>query len=172
MEIEVSEGGEGDEFQGLFVTDLKGLKRPIGMQEAARRAKEKLKGEMRSLLEEVAGEIGEDLHYYDEWDCQIGDYRVRWCRLREKEVETGSSGFVDQTLDSYSDLVEEVRRQFQMLKPERFKRFPTWSGVKRSTSTRRSKPRSTGGPANPPRRRYTSKRTGRTGISPLSFFWI
>ena len=124
MEIEVSEGEEGDEFQGLFITDLKGLKKPIGLREAARRAKEKLKGEMRSLLEEVAGETGDDDHFYDEWDCQIGDYRVRWCRLREKEVETGSSGFVDRTLESYSDLVEEVRRQFQMLKPERFKKIP------------------------------------------------
>jgi nitric oxide reductase activation protein len=124
LEIEVSEGGEGDEFQGLFVTDLKGLKRPIGMQEAARRAKEKLKGEMQSLRGEVAEEVGEDLRYYDEWDCQIGDYRVGWCRLREKEVETGSSEFVDRTLESYSDLVEEVRRQFQMLKPERFKKIP------------------------------------------------
>jgi nitric oxide reductase NorD protein len=124
MEIEVSEGEEGDEFQGLFIKDLKGLKKPIGLQEAARRAKEKLKGEMRSLLEEVAGETGDDYHFYDEWDCQIGDYRVKWCRLREKEIESGSPGFVDQTLESYSDLVEEVRRQFQMLKPERFKNIP------------------------------------------------
>jgi hypothetical protein len=124
MELEVSEGMEGEEFQGLFITDLKGLKKPVGLQEATRRAKEKLKGEMRSLLDEVEEEAGEDHHYYDEWDCQIGDYRVRWCRLKEKEVETGSTEFVDQTLESYSDLVAEVRRQFQMLKPERFKKIP------------------------------------------------
>jgi len=124
MELEVSEGMDEDEFQGLFVTDLKGMKKPIGMQEANHRAKEKLKREMRSLLDEAVEETGEENHYYDEWDCQIADYRVRWCRLREKDVETGSTGFVDQTLESYSDLVDEVRRQFQMLKPERFKKIP------------------------------------------------
>jgi nitric oxide reductase activation protein len=124
MEVEVSEGGEGDEFQGLFVTDLKGLKKQIGMREASQRAKERLKGEIRSLLGEVSEETGEDHHYYDEWDCQIADYRVRWCRLKEKDAEIGSTEFVDRTLDSYSDLVAEVRRQFQMLKPERFKKIP------------------------------------------------
>jgi len=124
MELEVSEGGEGDEFQGLLVTDLKGLKKPIGLREANHRAKEKLTKEMGSLLGEVAEETGEDHHYYDEWDCQIADYRVRWCRLKEKDTEDGSTEFVDQTLDAYSDLVAEVRRQFQMLKPERFKKIP------------------------------------------------
>ncbi len=123
-ELEISEGGDKDEFQGLFITDLKGMKKPIGMKEANHRAKEKLKKEMRSLLGEVTEETGEDQHYYDEWDCQIADYRVRWCRLKEKEAETGSTEFVDRTLDSYSDLVAEVRRQFQMLKPERFKKIP------------------------------------------------
>jgi hypothetical protein len=124
MELEVSEGTEGNEFQGLFITDLKGLKKQIGMREANQRAKEKLKREVRSLRGEVAEETGEGHHYYDEWDCQIADYRVRWCRLKEKDAETGSTEFVDRTLDSYSDLVAEVRRQFQMLKPERFKKIP------------------------------------------------
>jgi nitric oxide reductase activation protein len=124
MELEISEGAEEDEFQGLFITDLKGMKKPIGMREAGHRAKERLKREMRSLLGEVAEETGEDQHYYDEWDCQIADYRVRWCRLKEKDAEIGSTEFVDRTLDSYSDLVAEVRRQFQMLKPERFKKIP------------------------------------------------
>ena len=122
-ELEVSQGWDEDAFQGLFVTDLKGLKTPGALQKASRRAKEKLKREMRSLLEEV-GDEGGIQYFYDEWDCQISDYRVKWCRLKEKEVESGSTGFVDQTLESYSDLVAEVRKQFQMLKPERFKRIP------------------------------------------------
>ncbi len=122
-ELEVSQGQDEDAFQGLFVTDLKGLKVPGALQKATRRAKEKLKGELRSLLEEV-GEEGGIQYFYDEWDYQISDYRVKWCRLKEKEAESGSTGFVDQTLESYSDLVAEVRRQFQMLKPERFKKIP------------------------------------------------
>ena len=122
-DLEISEGQDEEEFQGLFVTDLKGLKKAGAVQEAVRRAKEKLKGELRSLLEEI-GEEGGVQYFYDEWDYQISDYRVKWCRLKEKEAECGSTGFVDQTLESYSDLVAEVRKQFQMLKPERFKKIP------------------------------------------------
>ena len=44
--------------------------------------------------------------------------------LKGERGGSGSTGFVDQTLESYSDLVAEVRRQFQMLKPERFKKIP------------------------------------------------
>jgi nitric oxide reductase activation protein len=35
----------------------------------------------------------------------------------------GSTAFVDRTLESYSDLVAEVRKQFQMLKPERLRKI-------------------------------------------------
>jgi hypothetical protein len=58
MELEVSEGMDEDEFQGLFLTDVKGMKKPIGMQEANHRAKEKLRREMRSLLDRVVEETG------------------------------------------------------------------------------------------------------------------
>jgi len=122
-DLEISDGQDEEAFQGLFVTDLKGLKKPRAVQEAARRAKEKLKGELRALLEEV-GEEGGIHFFYDEWDYQISDYRVKWCRLKEKEAESGSTEFVDRTLECHSDLVAEVRKQFQMLKPERFKKIP------------------------------------------------
>lgn len=144
-ELEIFEGQNEDGSQGLFVTDLKGMKKQFRVKEVARQAREKLKEEMESLLEEV-GEEGVHNFFYDEWDYQIGDYRVRWCRVKEREVETGSTEFVDRTLDSYSDLVAEVRRQFQMLKPERFKRIPhlergeeiDWNAVIESVSDRRA----------------------------------
>ena len=121
-DLEISPGQDEDGFQGLWVTDLKGAKRPAGMQEASRRTRERLERKLNSLLEEMREEGGTQ-YYYDEWDYQISDYRVKWCRLKEKEMECGSAGFVDQTLESYSDLVAEVRKQFQMLKPERFKKI-------------------------------------------------
>jgi nitric oxide reductase NorD protein len=121
--LEIFHGQDEDGFQGLFVTDLKGLKKPVAVKEATRQAKEKLQDKLQSLLEEVGGEPGGAPYFYDEWDYGIHDYRVKWCRLKEREVESGSTGFVDQTLESYSDLVSEVRRQFQMLKPERFKKI-------------------------------------------------
>ncbi|HSR10931.1 MAG TPA: hypothetical protein VLS90_05765, partial [Thermodesulfobacteriota bacterium] len=123
-ELELSEGeGAENDFQGLFVTDLKGRKKMRMLKSAVGGAKESLRKELKSLLGEI-GDSTEADYYYDEWDYQIADYRVKWCRLKEREIEPGSTAFVDRTLASYSALVAEVRRQFQMLKPERFKRIP------------------------------------------------
>ncbi|MDI6755484.1 MAG: hypothetical protein QME78_13950 [Thermodesulfobacteriota bacterium] len=116
--------GEGEVgFQGLFLTDLEGLKNVSRSKATREKAQKALKTEMAALLEELGGD-NDVAYYYDEWDCQINDYRVKWCRLKEKEIETGSSGFVSEILQAYADLVAEVRRQFQMLKPERFKKIP------------------------------------------------
>jgi len=125
IEVQMLEGGEESGFQGLLVTDLKGTRKAAGQVHGAEeRTKQQLKSEMRSLLDEINEDTGDAVYYYDEWDCRISDYRVKWCRLQEKGLESGSAGFVIQTLESYADLVAEVRRQFQMLKPERLKRIP------------------------------------------------
>jgi nitric oxide reductase activation protein len=116
--------GEGErDFQGLFLTDLEGLKKVASSNPARKKDRKELKAEMADLLAEL-GEDSDGAYYYDEWDYRISDYRVKWCRLKEKEVEVGSSGFVSEVLGAYADLVAEVRRQFQMLKPERFKKIP------------------------------------------------
>lgn len=125
VEVQTGQGVDESDFQGLFLTDLEGLKKPIAQaHDAVERAKQELKSEMRSLLSELGEDGGEGIFYYDEWDYLINDYRVNWCRLEEKGIEGGSPAFVAQTLESYADLVAQVRRQFQMLKPERFKKIP------------------------------------------------
>jgi hypothetical protein len=122
-ELEIFQGDGENGSQGLLVTDLPGMKAK-SIQEALRGAGEKLKRELQLLINDVGEEPVEKPFYYDEWDYQIRDYRVKWCRLKEREIESGSTRFVDRTLEAYSDLVAEVRRQFQMLKPERFKKIP------------------------------------------------
>jgi nitric oxide reductase activation protein len=44
--------------------------------------------------------------------------------LREKKIQGNAPDFVSKTLKENANLVKEVRKQFQMLKPERFKRIP------------------------------------------------
>jgi nitric oxide reductase activation protein len=123
--VETLEGGEESGSQGLFVTDLENFKKPIGRtRETLERARQGLKSEMDSLLSELGDDPGDNIYFYDEWDYQIDDYRVKWCCLKEKNMEEGPPDFVAKTLESYADLVAEVRKQFQMLKPERFKRIP------------------------------------------------
>jgi hypothetical protein len=126
VEVQLLGGGEESGFQGLFITDLKDIKKAIGqVHEGGEQTKRQLRSEMRSLLAELGEETGGGVYYYyDEWDYGISDYRVKWCRLQEKGLEVGSDDFVARTLESYADLVAEVRKQFQMLKPERFKKIP------------------------------------------------
>jgi hypothetical protein len=62
-------------------------------------------------------------YYYDEWDFRAGDYRPRWCRVVEYAVSEGSPHYFDQTLAKYSALVAQTRRQFELLRPEMFRKI-------------------------------------------------
>jgi nitric oxide reductase activation protein len=59
---------------------------------------------------------------YDEWDHLIDDYRPRWCTLREVELPGDSGLYFDEALGRHAELVPEVRRHFQRLRPERYRR--------------------------------------------------
>jgi hypothetical protein len=60
---------------------------------------------------------------YDEWDFEIGDYRSRWCRLKEMVLGGDSGEFFQQALARHADLLPDVRRQFQRIRPERYQRI-------------------------------------------------
>jgi hypothetical protein len=59
---------------------------------------------------------------YDEWDHLIDDYRPSWCTLREVELPGDSGLFFDAALARHAELVPEVRRHFQRVRPERYRR--------------------------------------------------
>ncbi len=125
IDLEIYEGDGEDLSPGLLATDLSDLiKKAVRREKAMEKNRDNLKSELNSLLSEIAAETGEKVFYYDEWDYLINDYRVKWCRLREKGIQEEVPDFVPKTLEENADLVKEVRRQFQMLKPERFKRIP------------------------------------------------
>src|SRR5262249_57853643 len=58
---------------------------------------------------------------YDEWDHVIDDYRPAWCQLREVALPGDSGLFFDRALARHAELVPEVRRHFQRLRPERYR---------------------------------------------------
>ncbi|MFC1858213.1 nitric oxide reductase activation protein NorD [Thermodesulfobacteriota bacterium] len=67
------------------------------------------------------------VHYYDEWDYLIGDYRPRWCTVREFVVKGESSDLVTRIKEERADLISVVRRNFQSIRPSMFrwiKRLP------------------------------------------------
>ena len=100
--------------------------------ELAARLEELSKRLEQELEQSALNRERERVYYYDEWDHELAGYRRRWCHLRERTIEpppAGTSGadvssgrFVDVTRHHHADLLWRVRRQFELLKPEEFRR--------------------------------------------------
>lgn len=63
-------------------------------------------------------EQGEVAYNYDEWDRELTDHRVGWCRVIEKRVQRGPRSFVEETRERYRGVISSIRHQFQLMKPE------------------------------------------------------
>jgi hypothetical protein len=68
-------------------------------------------------------EAGETAFDYDEWDRDLGDYRLGWSRVIEKRTRRGDRQFVELTRERYKGTISSVRHQFQMMKPENLTRI-------------------------------------------------
>lgn len=60
---------------------------------------------------------------YPEWDFRANDYKPRWCIVRDKPMLEGDLRFWYQTLRENVDLVDKLRRQFEMVMPETFRKI-------------------------------------------------
>ena len=122
LDIRSLQRGEVDTATGLFVSNLQG--RPADEGSTAPHASP---GERADLLRAELPDTGSELaqlpltFHYDEWDYLIGDYRRAWCRLREMPLSDGGPDFVAEARRAHAELLAEVRRQFQMLKPQQYK---------------------------------------------------
>ncbi len=67
---------------------------------------------------EIELEAGEVAYSYDEWDRDLADTRVNWCRVVEKRVRRGDRSFVELTRTRYRGVISSIRNQFQLLRPE------------------------------------------------------
>ena len=67
-------------------------------------------------------EEGEVAYNYDEWDRELTDHRLSWCRVIEKQVKRGDRLFVDQTRDRHRGVISSIRHQFQLMKPDELTR--------------------------------------------------
>ena len=59
---------------------------------------------------------------YDEWDFRADDYKPRWCIVHQKDMAEGDLSYYDSTLHSYASLAHQVRRQFELMVPEMFRK--------------------------------------------------
>jgi hypothetical protein len=67
--------------------------------------------------EQVLAE-GEVAYNYDEWDRELTDHRLGWCRVVEKKVKHGDRSFVDHTRERHKGAISSIRHQFQLMRPE------------------------------------------------------
>ena len=65
---------------------------------------------------------GEVAYNYDEWDRELTDHRIGWCRVVEKKVKHGDRNFVDHTKERHKGVISSIRHQFQLMKPENLTR--------------------------------------------------
>lgn len=65
---------------------------------------------------------GEVAYNYDEWDRELTDHRLGWCRVVEKRVKHGNQSFVDDTKERHKGVISSIRHQFQLMKPENLTR--------------------------------------------------
>ena len=67
-------------------------------------------------------ESGDLAFSYDEWDRELGDSRVGWCRIIERQGTRGSRSFVELARSKYSGVISSIRYQFQLMRPEHLQR--------------------------------------------------
>lgn len=101
-----------------------------GAVESAHRQREIQAGEtsIRTLEIELEADLGElrprrDVHYYDEWDCELQDYRRAWCRLVETRLEREDPASLEEARSDQARLCNEIRRQFELLRPDSLRRI-------------------------------------------------
>jgi nitric oxide reductase NorD protein len=120
--LRISQGAASDvEGLGLYISDLIG-KLPSDQLDALRELLEDPDANRSRAVRRFREETGEGGYFsYDEWDYHIDDYRSRWCRVYEVNLEGDSGEFFTQTLGDYARLIPEVRRQFQRIRPEMYR---------------------------------------------------
>ncbi len=125
VEITLNDMADADltDSSALFLTNL--LKETAPQQQEKRIPYR----EGQAMLGLSAQEDEEDLpvepqySYYDEWDFRASDYKPRWCRLAEYSLPEGGSQFFEQTLARHSSLVAQTRRQFELMRPDLFRKI-------------------------------------------------
>ena len=68
-------------------------------------------------------DLGERVFHYDEWDHKIEDYRPAWCVLTEHRQTRTQEGFVAATFYEFGGVVTQIRRNFQLMRPEALRKM-------------------------------------------------
>jgi hypothetical protein len=119
-QLKPSQATGGAEGEGMYLTQLKG-KDAQELEDLREQLGEiaTLPGAGRLIL--GRGRAQDSYYAYDEWDYVAADYRRNWCRLREIHVDGDEGDFFEATLQRYSELLPQVRRNFQRIRPASYR---------------------------------------------------
>ena len=108
-------------LSGLYVTDLVAEAKA---QEASpeRQGRSTRMPKTEQLLGGVSLDEKVQSFLYDEWNYHACRYLPKWCRVSEKVLSEGSADFFEETLARYPLLVAQIRKQFEMITPELFRK--------------------------------------------------
>ena len=121
VEIEIDQVSEGDvaNTTGLFVDNL------MGQISQEQQPQEPGQGHDFDTTPAEGGPLtsADALTFlYDEWDFRANDYKPNWCIVKERRLDEGELDFYDKTLQEYAILLAQIKRQFELLAPEQFRK--------------------------------------------------
>ncbi len=119
-QIKPAEGQGGAEGEGMYLTQLTG-KQAQDLEELREQLGEIGPASNHGRLVLMHGRNQDSYYSYDEWDYVLADYRRGWCRLREVPLSGDDNDFFAQTLGRYAEMLPQVRRHFQRIRPASYR---------------------------------------------------
>jgi len=119
-QIKPAEGQGGAEGEGMYLTQLTG-KQAQDLEELRDQLGEIGPASNHGRLVLMHGRNQDSYYSYDEWDYVLADYRRGWCRLREVPLSGDDNDFFAQTLCRYAEMLPQVRRHFQRIRPASYR---------------------------------------------------
>ena len=119
-QLKPAEGEGGAEGEGMYLTQLTG-KQAQDLEELREQLGEIGPASNHGRLVLMHGRNQDSYYSYDEWDYVQADYRRGWCRLREVLLAGDDNDFFPQTLARYSEMLPQVRRHFQRIRPASYR---------------------------------------------------
>ena len=114
---------QGEIDAGMFAAWVENIMKEAGMPPPEGEPGDGQSPVLSSAEEEGELEAQEPKTYaYDEWDFRAGDYKPRWCIVKEKTLEEGEQSFYTEALNNYSGLLAHIKRQFELIMPETWRK--------------------------------------------------
>ncbi len=84
---------------------------------------DRLEAQLRAEQKGSAGTEGTQGFFYDEWNCEQGDYQAAWSQVLEKRFSNETASEAESILEEYRGMTQSIVSAFQLLRPEGLKRI-------------------------------------------------